>query len=582
MDVPRGTAHLAGPAKIGLRDRRHQHHREFWPFRKYLCSYRDTVVVAQKNVHQNDVGSYVLSDEKRQRASSIGGPARESKSGRIIENRNGGVNKWSLVINNEDIRVAGLGTHVLMLADCSTVVGGAGTTDFRTGVTYDSSEKASGNETESRESVEQKAKTDHLIASDLRVESLRRFVWYDMLGASAGVAVLVFAVPFIEGAEPVLLLLGPLLVLIIALRWSKKRLGSTAQVSVFDVERSLLAATTGNWLVALAVTWLVPFLWPIMVLTVVMTVVLVTPHLSKRALMVFIVAAAILGAFVGVMGLLRDDDGIIEDIDDTLELMIVTGALATQIVPIGLLSWQTNDLHWQAFFEQVALTETLQESEANLSEESRRLVDSRRRVVEASTAERSRIERDLHDGAQQRLAAIGVRLRLIRSTMDSGDQDTASALDDIVGDLDAAIDELRELAHGIYPPLLEQQGLPAALQAVARRSPAKIDLDLEEIGRHDRSAESTLYFTCLEALANAHKHAPGSEVRIGLRYRRGASTIDLSVADNGPGFDQATTVRGRGMHNMADRLLSVGGSLDVISNPGKGVRIIASLPAEDI
>lgn len=461
-----------------------------------------------------------------------------------------------------------------MLAGLSAAVSSAGTTEFVFLMIYP---EPRSNETESRESVEHVPKTGQLATFDLRVATVHRFIHLDMIGALLGALVLVVAAPLIEGALPVLVLLGPLTLLIVALGWSKGRLSDTTQVSSSDVERCLFLATAGNWLVALSVTWLVPFLWPVMALTVVMTVVLVTPHLSRNTLLGFIVAAAVLGSTVGVLGLLRDDDGVIEDIDDTLETLIVTGALAAQIIPIALLSWQTNHLHRQAFLEQVVLNETLQKSEESLAEESRKLVESRRRVVEASTVERSRIERDLHDGAQQRLAAIGIRLRLLRSTAESGDPMAASGLDDVVRDLDEAVDELRELAHGIYPPLLEQKGLPAALRAVARRSPTDIGLEVEEVGRHGRQVEATLYFTCLEALANVQKHAPGAAVKLELRYRGRASALELRVTDDGPGFDQTALVGGRGMDNMTDRLSAVGGTLEVTSAPGKGTRIVASL-----
>lgn len=469
-----------------------------------------------------------------------------------------------------------------MLTDRLAVVGSAGTTDFSEAMPYDLSKPQQlwGIETESRESVEHTAKTEQLLAFNQRVAALQRFVRFDTIGSVAGVLVLLVAVPLIDGATPVLALLGPLLLLLAALVRSKKLLSSTSQLPVEQVEKALFLVTAGNWLIAISVTWLVPFLWPIMVLTVVMTIVLVTPHLSKTTLLAFMVLAALLGATVGVLGLLRDDEGIIEDIDDTLEFLVVTGALVAQIIPIGLLSWQTNNIYRQAFVEQVALNDTLQESEENLAEERRKLIESRRRVVAASTAERSRIERDLHDGAQQRLAAIGVRLRLLRSTTDSGSPMPAAALDDVVSDLDAAIDELRELAHGIYPPLLEQNGLPAVLQAVARRSPTEVVLDVEQIGRHGRAIESTLYFSCLEALANVHKHAPGASVEVALRYRRRASTLELSVTDDGPGFEQAGFTGGRGMDNMTDRLAAVGGSLEVLSAPGKGTRVVASVPTD--
>ena len=169
-------------------------------------------------------------------------------------------------------------------------------------------------------------------------------------------------------------------------------------------------------------------------------------------------------------------------ITDEFELILVVGALMAQILPVTLVVWQMNDLQQRNLADSRALNRELRDSEA-------RLAVSRRRVVDAADAERRRIERNLHDGAQQRLVALGVRLRLLEEQV-SGDAELASTVGGLVGELEGAVDEVRELAHGIYPPLLRSQGLVAALRAVARRSASPVETDLATIERLDESSET--------------------------------------------------------------------------------------------
>ena len=203
----------------------------------------------------------------------------------------------------------------------------------------------------------------------------------------------------------------------------------------------------------------------------------------------------------------------------------------------------------------------------------------RRRVVDAADAARSQIERDLHDGAQQRLVALGVHLRLLASRTDGGARpdDLAEYIEMLTNEVDLAIDELRELAHGIYPPLLEARGLVEAFGAVARRSPMQIVIEADGNERFDRSIESALYFTGLEALANTAKHAPDAAVRLTLT--RNDSTVVLSIADTGPGFDADALDGATGLFNMRDRMEAVGGSCSITTEPGTGTVVVAEVPA---
>ncbi len=220
-----------------------------------------------------------------------------------------------------------------------------------------------------------------------------------------------------------------------------------------------------------------------------------------------------------------------------------------------------------------ALKATLEEVQRKNEE----LVESRARIVASGDAERRKIERNLHDGAQQHLVALAVKLRLVQRI---GEKDAAQALtmvEQAREDVLATIDEVRALAHGIYPPLLMDRGLPEALQAAAGRATLPTTVEAEEIDRYDQQVEAAVYFCCLEALQNAGKHA-GESASIEMRVTAGAAGLSFEVRDTGAGFDLETGVRGHGFVNMADRLGAIGGSVEVWSAPGEGTRITGHIP----
>jgi signal transduction histidine kinase len=203
------------------------------------------------------------------------------------------------------------------------------------------------------------------------------------------------------------------------------------------------------------------------------------------------------------------------------------------------------------------------------------LTASRQRLVRAQDEERHRIERNLHDGAQQQLVALSMLLRLLEdSAEDPGEvKHLAVQLKD---GLRAALEDLRALARGIYPPLLAEQGLSAALRAHADRVPVPVLLEADGIGRYRRDTEATAYFCILEALQNVAKYASASRATVALACPDGH--LEFTVADDGVGFDAATTTTGTGLQGMADRLAAVGGSLRVRSAPGTGTAIHGRLP----
>jgi signal transduction histidine kinase len=204
------------------------------------------------------------------------------------------------------------------------------------------------------------------------------------------------------------------------------------------------------------------------------------------------------------------------------------------------------------------------------------LRESRARIVASGDAERRRVERNLHDGAQQNLVALAVSLRLARDVLGDDPAAAAEMLDQMAGDVKQTIQELRELAHGIYPPLLADSGLGEALRAAANRSPLAAGVVSEGIGRYSPDIEAAVYFCCLEALQNAAKHAPGAQVEIRVWEESGG--LLFTVSDDGPGFDTDPASSGHGFVNMADRLGAIGGTVRWQSAAGRGAQVRGSIP----
>ena len=219
-----------------------------------------------------------------------------------------------------------------------------------------------------------------------------------------------------------------------------------------------------------------------------------------------------------------------------------------------------------------ALQTTLDE----LRKQADELRQSRARVVASGDAERRRVERNLHDGAQQHLVAMAVNLRLARDIIADEPQAAAEMLDQLADDVKGTIQELRELAHGIYPPLLADSGLGEALRAAGNRSPLAVTVATDGIGRYTPDIEAAIYFCCLEALQNAAKHAPQATVQV--RVWEDSGGLLFSVSDDGPGFDAAAAGRGHGFVNMADRLGAIGGTVRWESRPGQGARVLGTVP----
>jgi signal transduction histidine kinase len=204
---------------------------------------------------------------------------------------------------------------------------------------------------------------------------------------------------------------------------------------------------------------------------------------------------------------------------------------------------------------------------------------SRRRLVKAQDEERQRIERNLHDGAQQQLVALTVQLSLLEdSAEDSGEVRLVTG--QLRAGMHAALDDLRALARGIYPPLLADQGLGPALRAQAGRAPLPVQVEADGIGRYPRDAEAAVYFCILEALQNTAKYARASRAAVALSCL--GSHLEFTVTDDGTGFDTAKATHGTGLQGMTDRLAAAGGTLRISSAPGSGTTISGGLTVSEL
>jgi signal transduction histidine kinase len=203
---------------------------------------------------------------------------------------------------------------------------------------------------------------------------------------------------------------------------------------------------------------------------------------------------------------------------------------------------------------------------------------SRQRIVSAQDAAARRLERNLHDGAQQQLVALAVKARLADSLVGRDETKTHDVLSQIQTDAQDALETLRDLARGIYPPILADRGLTAALEAQAKRSPVPVSVHAGGISRYRPETEAAVYFSVLEALQNVAKYSGATHAMVSLHGDDGG--LSFEVTDDGVGFDPGSTAYGTGLQGVADRLAAIDGTLEVRSRPGSGTTIVGIVPTQ--
>jgi len=186
------------------------------------------------------------------------------------------------------------------------------------------------------------------------------------------------------------------------------------------------------------------------------------------------------------------------------------------------------------------------------------------------------LERNLHDGAQQQLVALAVKVRVAEQLAERDAAKTKALLAEVQVDASSALGDLRDLARGIYPPLLADQGLGTALEAQARKAAVPTSISTDGIGRYPQDVEAAVYFCVLEALNNVAKYAQASAASVDLSATD--DRLGFKVRDDGEGFDPSSMSYGTGLQGMLDRLEAMGGSLNVASVPGQGTTVTGSIP----
>ena len=213
--------------------------------------------------------------------------------------------------------------------------------------------------------------------------------------------------------------------------------------------------------------------------------------------------------------------------------------------------------------QSVRLSAELQARVTEISQQAAELRASRQRIVATQDAERRRLERNIHDGAQQNLVALTVKLRLATTLARRDPERARASVKALEADSDQALETLRALARGIYPPLLRERGLAAALRAEAEKMPLPATVSADHVDRYPPEVEAAIYFVCLEALQNVTKHAQASRVEI--KIRSVTHELSFEVTDDGAGFEVAKDATSSGLRNMADRIEGIGGRLDIRS-----------------
>lgn len=317
---------------------------------------------------------------------------------------------------------------------------------------------------------------------------------------------------------------------------------------------AIVGLTLSALLFAVGGTWATPNLSPLTVLLTMVPLLVGFPYLGRRWIQALSVVAVVGSAAVAALAEWRRVEAI-------NELWWVNAIVIAASLPAGV----------------AVVVFLVRDAYTRLQDQSAQLVESRTRIVDVADAARRSLERDLHDGAQQRLLAMSVTIERARKELLAGRHEGAAALlGQLAADNREVVTELRELARGIYPPLLAERGLVAALQSTARRSTVPVTLDIADVERTGRQVEAAAYFCILEALTNTAKHADATEVLVTLR---GRPHLQFSVSDDGRGFDRDRVAAG-GLLGMEARVAAAGGRLTLETGPGRGTVLRGEFPGD--
>ncbi len=337
-----------------------------------------------------------------------------------------------------------------------------------------------------------------------------------------------------------------------------------------DIAGAMVWKSVGTWGVAIGVTAVVPDTLAIMVLNLIGPLVTAALYLDARQMRRFTLAGVAVAVVLGALGFRSEGFGIEDALPELAFQAILVIYLVAHVVMMIVSVGTANRVR-------LAMIRALAASNRALVASDEQLRSSRRRVISAGDQERVRLERNIHDGAQQRLVALAVQLQLAEQLTEQGTPMSSVQLGALHADVRDALDELRELARGIYPSVLAERGLHEALRSIAGRSPHPVDIHYDPAIALAPDDAAAVYFVCLEALQNTSKHGDArTAATVSLAVRD--EELVVTISDDGPGFDTASVDSSRGLLNMADRAGALGGDLTVDSAPGAGTRITMVIP----
>jgi len=326
-----------------------------------------------------------------------------------------------------------------------------------------------------------------------------------------------------------------------------------ARLGRYSQSISLVCIT--NWISVVLVTLINPNFLAVMALVALVPVVFAEPYIRWQRGLAFTVITAVCVLVMAMLVRFLPIPEAVQQGPRWLETAFIVVALPFNAFHLMVIVWNN--------------AAALRTSEGRLAEHAVELAASRARLTTAADEERRRLERDLHDGAQQHLVALSVLIGLARNAEHERSKALLAEASELV---DSSIVEIRRLAHGIYPPLLVSGGLAEALPALAAHAAVPVHLDLDSLGRYPTSTEAALYYCCSEALQNAGKHG-GPDTAVTVTAEANDQMLNLTISDTGRGFDPATI--GHGLINMTDRLSAIGGTLMIDTAPDRGTRITA-------
>ncbi|MFK8024771.1 MAG: sensor histidine kinase [Ilumatobacter sp.] len=335
-----------------------------------------------------------------------------------------------------------------------------------------------------------------------------------------------------------------------------------------DLYGAVKWVTTGTWGVAIGVVSIIPDAFPIMVINLISPLLVAAINLNESQLRRMMTAGVVVGLVLGVLGFRSEGTGLDEAAPEWFVQFVMIAYLAAHVILVGTLVRESNRVRLLGINRVHAAHDELRRSRA--------------RVVTAADGERERIERNIHDGAQQRLVSLAVQLRLASQLSDQGQTITSATLDSLHDETREAIDELRELAHGIYPAVLTERGIIEAIRHLARTAPNEVEVICGDTSIADLDFDhAATYFVCAEALQNVAKHcAPTTHVSIEITSDE--HTVTATISDTGSGFDPSATTHSRGLLNMADRAGAAGGSVAIASASIGGTSVVLTVPTPPV